>query len=261
MTERPMDLRLAHLHLKTGGLTLARAELEAMAGTAELDTDGLLDLAEARWRTGDLPGAGDAAEAFLARGRTDPLAYAIAAEAKAALGRPTEARRLAGLTIEGAGGSLDELFAGQPRSGIWPHDPADRGEPAGQLFPTEQPSGERPGGPAAMPWADERPEPSADGASALERGRVALASGDDQIAAIQLSIAMRASPALASAVVEALAGRAGATLDLVRGDAYRLMGNEAEAQRSFAAAGRDAGGSSARDPADEAEQSEEPPRH
>jgi len=126
MTERPTDLRLAHLHLKTGGLTLARAELEAMAGTAELDTDGLLDLAEARWRTGDLPGAGDAAEAFLARGRTDPLAYAIAAEAKAALGRPTEARRLAGLAIEGAGGSLDELFAGQPRSGIWPQRIAPR---------------------------------------------------------------------------------------------------------------------------------------
>src|SRR3972149_5525321 len=113
MTERAADLQLAHLHLKTGGLTLARAELEAMAGAAELDTDGLLDLAEVRWRTGDLPGAGDAAEAVLAKGRPDPLAYVIAAEAKAALGRPTEARRLAGLAIEGAGDTLAELFRGQ----------------------------------------------------------------------------------------------------------------------------------------------------
>jgi len=262
MTERAADLHLAHLHLKTGGLTLARAELEAMAGAAELDTDGLLDLAEVRWRTGDLPGAGDAAEAVLAKGRTDPLAYVIAAEAKAALGRPTEARRLAGLAIEGAGDTLDELFAGQPRSGAWPHDRADRGEPAGELFPADRSAGDaRAGGPAPMTWADERTESSSGGAGALERGRVALAAGDEQAAAIHLAIALRTSPALAPAVVDALAGRSGPTVDLLRGDAYRLMGHEAEAQRSFASAGRDAGGSSPRDPADEADQSDKPPRH
>jgi tetratricopeptide (TPR) repeat protein len=240
VTERPADLRLAHLHLKTGSLALARAELEAMAGTAELDDDALLDLAEVRWRTGDLTGAGEAAEAFLARARTDPLAYVIAAEAKAALGRPTEARRLAGLAMEGASDRIDELFAGEPRSGAWPHDPADRGEPAGELFPTDGPSPASFGGvAAASSRGDVAPDASPDGATALERGRVALAAGDDQAAAVQLGIALRASPMLAPAVIDALAGHTGPALDLVRGDAYRLMGNEAEAQRAFASASRD----------------------
>lgn len=243
MTGRPADLRFAHLHLRTGGLELARAELEAMAGTAELDDDALLDLAEVRWRTGDLPGAGEAAEACLAKGRTDPLAYVIAAEFKAALGRPTEARRLAALAMEGAGDRIDELFAGQPRSGAWPHDPTDRGEHVGELFPAEGLPGNARTGPVMAAVGAARPaglpETSPDGPAALERGRVALAAGDDQTAAIQLSIALRASPTLAPAVIDALAGRAGATLDLVRGDAYRLMGNEAEAQRAFASASRE----------------------
>jgi hypothetical protein len=208
-----------------------------MAATADLDDDGLLDLAEVRWRTGDLPGAGEAAEAVLAKGRTDPIAYVIAAEAKAALGRPTEARRLAGLAMAGAGDRIDELFAGQPRSGAWPHDPADRGEPVGELFPVETAAG-APRDPGTGTGGSDRGEAAPDGAAALERGRVALAAGDDQVAAIQLSIALRASPALAPAVVDALSGRAGATLELVRGDAYRLMGNESEARRSFAAADR-----------------------
>ena len=42
------------------------------AGT--LDEPALLDLAEVRWRTGDLAGAGEAAHAALARGVEDPLA-------------------------------------------------------------------------------------------------------------------------------------------------------------------------------------------
>jgi hypothetical protein len=60
---RDPDLALARIHLRLGSLGLARAELEALAGRDALDIDGLLDLAEARWRTGDLPGAGDAAQA------------------------------------------------------------------------------------------------------------------------------------------------------------------------------------------------------
>ncbi|MER3418105.1 MAG: hypothetical protein C4343_03115, partial [Chloroflexota bacterium] len=67
---RQLDLRLARLHLRGGLVALARAELEAAAGLAILDTDGLAELAEARWRTGDLVGAGAAAEAHLANGGT-----------------------------------------------------------------------------------------------------------------------------------------------------------------------------------------------
>ena len=60
--------RLARLHLRTGLLRLARVELEELAGEVGLDTDGILDLAEARWRTGDLRGAAEAAGAWLEAG-------------------------------------------------------------------------------------------------------------------------------------------------------------------------------------------------
>src|SRR5262245_18627762 len=118
--ERPVGLRLARVHLRMGSLVLARAELEAYAGRGELDDDAVVDLAEARWRTGDLAGAGEVATAALATGHADPIALVIAAEATAALGRPGEARRLAGRALEAVHGSLDPLFAGMPRSTIWP---------------------------------------------------------------------------------------------------------------------------------------------
>ena len=65
---RTAEARLARLHLRTGMLSLARAELETMAADGTLDTPALADLAEARWRSGDLPGAGDAAVAHLDAG-------------------------------------------------------------------------------------------------------------------------------------------------------------------------------------------------
>src|SRR5438045_2795027 len=132
--ERRVDLRLARLHLRMGSFELARAELESLAGWGELDDDSLLDLAEARWRTGDLEGAGDAARAYLATGREDVLGLVIAAEAIAAMGRPGEARRLAAQALERSELPLDRLFAGMPRSAVWPHDPSDPGEQAGTLF-------------------------------------------------------------------------------------------------------------------------------
>ena len=64
-TSAAADLVLARLHLRLGSLGLARAELETMAGRNGLDDEGIRDLAEARWRTGDLPGAGEAAAAYL----------------------------------------------------------------------------------------------------------------------------------------------------------------------------------------------------
>ena len=85
---RPVALRLAGLHVRMGSLALARAELESLAGRGMLDEPALLDLAEVRWRTGDLAGAGEAANALLARDREDPLALVIAAESVSALGRP-----------------------------------------------------------------------------------------------------------------------------------------------------------------------------
>ena len=93
-----------------------------MAGRNELDDDGIRDLAEARWRTGDTTGAGEAAAAYLAAIPDDVVALVIAAEAQAELGRPGEARRLAGMAMEGADGSLEPIFAGMRRSSIWPVD-------------------------------------------------------------------------------------------------------------------------------------------
>ncbi len=120
---RSSDLVLARLHLRLGALALARAELETMAGRDALDVDGVLDLAEARWRTGDVTGAGEAAELVIEDGRGPLVALVIAAEAAMAMGRPTEARRYAGTAVEQAGGGLDAIFAGMPRAAVWPADP------------------------------------------------------------------------------------------------------------------------------------------
>ena len=122
--DRLDDLVLAGVHLRLGSLPLARAELEALAGRDALDAEGLVDLAEARWRTGDLVGAGEAAQAAL-DGESGPvIALLIAAEAAAARGRPTDARRYAAAALTAAGPSIDQIFAGMPRSVVWPPDPA-----------------------------------------------------------------------------------------------------------------------------------------
>jgi hypothetical protein len=124
VTTRHPDLILARMHLRLGSLALARAELETLAGRDALDEAGLLDLAEARWRTGDITGAGEAAVAALHEEEGPLLALVVAAEAAAARGRPTEARRLADKAMEAAAGAIDELFAGMPRAAVWPPDAA-----------------------------------------------------------------------------------------------------------------------------------------
>ena len=256
---RPTDLRLARLHLRTGALGLARAEFEAFAGEGSLDDEALLDLAEVRWRTGDLTGAGAVAQTCLARGREDVVALVIAAEATAALGRPGEARRLAGRALELAAASLDSVFAGMPRSAIWPHDPADPGEPAGSFFPSASEIGTA-NYPSAAGAASARaaepsltPDPAPglwdggehgvhaaaeipDGRAELETAEVALAAGDEHSAALHLAVVLRATPALAPAVLDAIAGRTGPEMELVRGDAYRLVGHETDARLAFSAA-------------------------
>jgi hypothetical protein len=239
--ERPLDLVLARLHLRLGSLGLARAELEGMAGSGTLDDDGLVDLAEVRWRTGDLPGAGEAAAVALAAGNSAVIAYVIAAEATAAAGRPGEARRLASRALELSDMSVVEVFAGMPRSSVWPAEPTGMAvmEP---LFALE-------GGPRVEPlsrsaragfgaglWDDaaepleELPEPG----QALEAGRAALAAGDDATAALHLGLALRLAPALAPIVLQVLESHDGPALALVRGDAHRIVGHEHDARLAFA---------------------------
>ena len=181
-----------------------------------------MDLAEARWRTGDLSGAGEAANAALGRGAVDPLAYVIAAEAIAGVGRPAEARRLASRALKNEGLSLDQVFAGMPRSLIWPADePPDDGAPP--------PAGHR-----TRALEDDSSPASAGAAEAFAGGRAALAAGDVALASLRLGVAIRLEPKFAQGVLTAIGGRASEPyLALVAGDALRLLGREHEALAAF----------------------------
>ncbi len=236
--ERPTDLRLSRLHLRMGALELARAELEAQAGAGQLDTDALLDLAEVRWRTGDLSGAGVAANAYLAADRDDVLALVIAAEASAAAGHPGEARQLVSRVLGREVADLDAVFAGMPRSWMWPLEPTVEPTSVADLFP----GAERPMAGPLKPESDGRPlpvshrpppptptagglvavvdgsaapvavEPIPAGAEAsaeaaaphLQAARSALAAGDATAAADRLAELLRVRPDLSNAVLEAL---------------------------------------------------------
>jgi hypothetical protein len=239
---RDLDLALARVHLRTGSLGLARAELEAIAGAGTLDAAGLVDLAEARWRTGDLAGAGDAAQAHLSDGGDALVALVIAAEATAALGRPGEARGLAARAVGKLDGTVDAVFAGMPRSPIWPADHSDTDvAPAGDRTADNAQPDAPAGGERSSSDSWSSPAPS-EADAALAAGRAALDVGDLAGAAVQLAVALRLSPFLASTVLEAASAHRSPGLDLVRGDALSALGHEAEARRAWAdaaAAARD----------------------
>jgi tetratricopeptide (TPR) repeat protein len=133
--DREGDLLLAGVHLRLGLLALARAELETLAGRDALDGSGLVDLAEARWRTGDIVGAGEAAAAVLDQDGGGPLvALVVAAEAALSRGRPSEARGYATRAMEQADVAIDAIFAGMPRGPMWPADATTLTQPAPTLF-------------------------------------------------------------------------------------------------------------------------------
>ena len=194
---RTVDARLARLHLRGALIALARAELETMAGQGTLDLDALADLAEARWRSGDLLGAGEAAQAHLARGGDELIALVVAVEALTAQGRTIDARRLATEAMSRSGGNLDALFAGQPRAHVWPTDGATRrrrpapltGGEAAPIAPEEamRVGGEAPTsatGEEAMPVAPE-PRTPVSREEETPGTKVADARGDGQLFAAQ----------------------------------------------------------------------------
>ena len=143
--EHVLDRRLARLHLRTGGYQLARAELEAMAGLGALDVEGFLDLAESRWRSGDLAAAGDAVVEYLESGGDEALAYVIAAEASVAIGRVGDARRLARRALDRLTVPLEVVFAGQARSEVWPASTDAEAQPVSTLFTSMPPEAYRGG--------------------------------------------------------------------------------------------------------------------
>ncbi len=236
--------RMARLHLRMGLLVLARAELEALAGRFSLDDDALTDLAEARWRTGDLAGAGVTAGLLVERGSASPTVLAIAAEAVAAEGRPGEARRLATRALDAADQPLTALFAGMPRHAIWPDGADGASTPAAVDLPGEATAAaDLAVDPAEMPHAGLIPSggrpsseriPPPGAAEAYAGGRAALAAGDLHRAALRLGVALRLDPAFAAQVLDAIDDRASEPeLALLAGDALRILGREREALAAF----------------------------
>jgi tetratricopeptide (TPR) repeat protein len=245
------DARLAALHLRLGCLSLARAELEELLRRGGLGEAGLADLAEARWRSGDLDVAAGAAAEHLAAGGSRPVALAIAAEAAAAAGDPVEARAHVE-ALEGVdAAALESLFAGMPRRAPWSAAPRSTpGPPEAQTAPARPHRGRRAGrtaagwsaGPSVAGGARSGirglPPESAD---ELSRARQELSSGIPGEAArgvARLALVLHLDPVLAPAVLEVLKPRRDPAALLVRGDAYRLLGRHLEAEAAFHAAGQ-----------------------
>jgi hypothetical protein len=269
--DRDPALDLATLHLRLGSLALARSELETFAGRGVLDANARIDLAEVRWRTGDLVGGGEVAREALAGGGEAVVALIVAAEAASALGRPSEARRLAGRALSLNGGPIDSIFAGMPRSSVWPGDPAEPVPSPSTLFPPERSDramesdredatavgddreldavGGSDAAREAEPGLWDLHEAAAlaagaaisvpsdlDPSALFDAGRAALETGDRQSAAVHLGLVVRMAPALAPAALSLLGEPSDSGLQLVQGDAYRAVGHETEARRSYAAA-------------------------
>jgi hypothetical protein len=262
---------LARLHLRTGLLRLARVELEELAGQGELDTDGVLDLAEARWRTGDLRGAAEAAGVWLAApparagvaragarpseraasraragGRSSALAHALVAEGLAVRGRAEDSARhvaaaLVALRPRGGPGGPVGKGATDPAlataldalfAGIPPRaDGWPPFEPGAGAGPGAPPASAAPAGRVPVPVEAEDPIAAAD-----DR----LGAGDDGAAAILLVLALRAAPSRAAEVLDrvdaALAARPSAALFLARAEALRSLGRHDAADMAYAVA-------------------------
>ncbi|MGH2466003.1 MAG: hypothetical protein ACRDGI_11130, partial [Candidatus Limnocylindrales bacterium] len=76
------------------------------------------------------------------------------------------------------------------------------------------------------------PEP----ADELDAARADLRAGRLGSGAIRLGVVLRLAPALAPAGLDVLAGLSGPSIELVRGDALRLVGHERDARQAYASA-------------------------
>ena len=258
MNEAAVTTRMAHLHLRTGLPALARVELETLAGRGELGAPALADLAEARWRGGDLSGAAEAARVHLDQGGDQVLAEVVIIESLAAAGDHRDARRLAQRVLARAdvdGAALDRVFAGHPRSSAWPG--RRESDTRRERRPDDRWRGcvRAGGGPvagAAPALVAAAPSQAARGAATAARpgddlaaAEAALGRGDPLAAAGLLGVVLREEPALAAMILSLAerglaaigptgpTGPAAAALQLVRGDALRLLGRTTEASAAF----------------------------
>lgn len=248
-SRRGADLRVARLHLRCGTHALARAELEALAGSDGLDRDGILDLAEVRWRTGDLAGASVAAAAWLEdgddAGAPGALAHVICAEAAAARGALEAAAAHVEAAASGLGDrpTLDAILAGIAARAAWPWD-AEVAPAAPAAAPGPAPSPAAPAPPvggeahaAPLPAG----APVAPAAAQLARAGAALVEEAPERAVVLLALALRADRAAAEAVLAALdAGEPepahAAAFAFVRGEALRAAGRHDESRIAYASA-------------------------
>ena len=346
------QVRFARLHLRTGSLLQARSEFEALAARGLLDVPAILELAEVRWRTGDLMGAGIAAEIYIEAGGEEALGFLVAAEAAAAEDRGVEARQRAGRALERSVPNLEVFFAGVPRRMSWPESswmapaaiqievpafaaapaaaPAIAAEtpveaPEGSLWaqpedgtiapeavapqePAVAPEAVAPQEPAVAPEVEaaavaepavapeavappepagapdlatatvvpvsaaelapapeavpESPVPAAANAwdGEVQAGAENLDAGDALLAALHFAVALRMSPESAQAVLDGIGARGDLALELVRGDALRLLGNESDAGQAYASVASRLGKSepAAPEPAARADAGEQP---
>jgi hypothetical protein len=76
---------------------------------------------------------------------------------------------------------------------------------------------------AASPWDGE-----------VHAGGESLEAGDALMAALHFAVALRMSPEAAQAVIDGIGQRTDLALELVRGDALRLLGQESDAGQAYA---------------------------
>ena len=281
--DRSADARLVRLHLRGGLLPLARASLEQMAGAATLDRDAMADLAEARWRSGDLGGAAESARIHRASGGDEPMAALIVAEELGHSDNGQEAAKHAEGVYRRVGPALELYFAGEARSSLWPA--ADDGwmdvhaaQPGrwGLLVGGSETIAPTPRTWTAAPLEQSGAEPTTDAAAFASTGAISgrggvvqpggqtttaaivmsgrlageqldivdqnLSEGATGAAAERLGVLLRLDPALApvilsaadKALVQAQPDSPGiATIHLVRGDAYRILGHETESAAAY----------------------------
>jgi hypothetical protein len=248
-TERGADLRVARLHVRGGAYALARAELEALAGSDSLDRDGILDLAEVRWRSGDLAGASVAAAAWLEDGADigaqGALAHVISAEAAAARGALAAVAAHVEAAAPGLGdrATLDAILAGIAARASWPWEaePPPAPPPVVPEPPTTTAAPAPPVG-GGIPGAALVPDAVvAPAAAQLARAGAALVGDAPERAVVLLSLALRADRAAAGAVLVALDAAEpepahAAAFAFVRGDALRAAGRHEESRIAYASA-------------------------
>lgn len=249
--ERDADLRVARLHLRSGTHALARAELETLAGSDGLDRDGILDLAEVRWRTGDLAGASVAASAWLEDGGDagpgGALAHVISAEAAAARGALDAAATHVEAAAPALGdrATLDKVLAGIAARAQWPW--AEEGPPAPPaigLAPAAMPLAAAEavavsGPPPAVPPPAGAPVTHV--AAQLTRAGGGLVVDAPERAVVLLALALRADRAAAEGVLAVLdAADPGpahaAAFSFVRAEALRAAGRHEESRIAYASA-------------------------